>query len=173
MILVTELIGALVTPCSLPVLCSPHGKRFLHEAHVFYPYKLSASQQIRGCRHYPDRAHASGGAELVPRGKHMLNGAQTRSSLETSFESTLGRITRLTENDLHARNESGGGGRRDAIEYTLDFYKKGACVPAVDMHSKASKSGFGFATQDLKAKRISEKLWAENSRRNNGERDER
>src|SRR5687768_11194305 len=48
---------------------------------------------------------------------------------------------------------------RTPIEYTRDFYKYGAVVPAVDMNSKSSKSMLSFQSQDLKSRMLSSKLW--------------
>jgi len=70
----------------------------------------------------------------------------------------------VSEEELHARTAppaSHGG-----IEYTSNFYKMGACVPAVSMAlSRGAKTTFGFTQRALKEERNREKLWRENSRR--------
>jgi len=80
---------------------------------------------------------------------------------ETSLDQQCGRIHRLSESELHARNEHPG---EKGVEYRVGFYKFGACVPAVvDMsRSRGAKTLFGFEVKDLKSQRVSGKLWKEN-----------
>ena len=68
----------------------------------------------------------------------------------------------MSEEELHARNEHGA---LSGVEYGRDFYKQGACVPAVSMAlSRGAKTAFGFEGLGLKAKRTSENLWKQTRR---------
>lgn len=159
----TEVAKRRIEPKFTSVEDRPHGKRCMSEEEVYAQARDQATRahDRRGCRHFEvkpngDTREFPAGGKCVIGLEHM---AQSRSQQETPLEATFGRITRLTEDQLKARAEPRPLRQSEAIEYTEGFYKAGACVPAVDMHSKSVKSGFGFQGQDLKAKRISEKLW--------------
>ena len=93
---------------------------FLEES-VYSSTRAASERRAReqGCRHFPVRTFDEQ-RDFPSGGKNMVNGAQQRSSAETPLEATLGRIQRLSENELHRRNE---GRRQHAMEYTKDFYK--------------------------------------------------
>jgi hypothetical protein len=97
----------------------PRGKYCRLESDVYAAAKDAAARVTHGCKHFPDRSFG-GSRDFPAGGKNMVNGAHQRSSRETQIEETLGRITRLSENELHARNERK---KCDAIEYSKDFYK--------------------------------------------------
>jgi hypothetical protein len=159
----------------------PHGTRQLREEDVYAAAKLrAAATEARGCRHFAatTTTAAAGAApslasianlgrtgpsrDFITGGKFVSNKAQHTSSRETPLEETFGRIARLSEAELHERYRLArtGGGVDTPIEYSLNFYKTGACVPAVDWaRSRAAKTAFGFQQMGLKDKRISEQLW--------------
>jgi len=147
----------------------------LREENVYAAAKRAAALSVHGCRHFPgqsggDSSVASIGAAGPSRdfskggkstGSSSSGGsAQAVSSQETPLEVTLGRIPRLSESELHARIDRAHGSKGvPPIEYTTDFYKSGACVPSVVDMSRSSVAGRGYVAQDLKAKRISNNLW--------------